>query len=159
MVKNCVLISSCLLFTQNMHTSFFFSSIVDFMSKNGHFLRIFPFFGPFSPRWGVKKVFFGQKWVKCILTTFLPIENIIKIHKTVFGRNYRRFLHISGTRFLGISLLILKKAKNCPSQMTGDQRVPHKSYAKYFFSGPFGYVGTYIQSLGMSKIFPPLPLL
>ena len=57
LVKYCVLISSSLLFTQNMHTCFFFSSIFDFMSKNGHFFKIFPFFGLFSPRWGVKKIF------------------------------------------------------------------------------------------------------
>ena len=135
---------------------FLFFNYCRFYVKKWPFFVIFPFFGLFSPRWGVEKKFFDKKWLKYILTTFLHIENIIKIHKTVFGRNYRRFLHIGGTRFLGISLLILKKSKNCPSQMTGDQRVAHKSYAKYFFSGPFGSVGTYIQSLGMSKIFSPL---
>ena len=49
-MKNLVLISSCLLFTQNIHICFFFSFIVDFMTKNSRFLQFFPFSCLFSLR-------------------------------------------------------------------------------------------------------------
>ena len=132
---------------------FLFFTYCRFYVKKWPLFTIFCVFGPiFSEVRGRKKIF----RTKMVELRSDNIENIIKSHKTVFGRNQSRFSHISGTRFLGISLLFLKKSKNCPSQMTGDQRVAPKSYAKYFFSGPFGYVGTCIQSLGMSKIFSPL---
>ena len=134
---------------------FLFFFYCRFYVKKWPLFTILCVLGLFSPRGGVEIKIFGKKRLNYVLTTFLSKKISLKALKQ-FWQKPELFLHISGTRFLGISLLFLKKSKNCPLQMTGDQRVAPKSYAKYFFSGPFASVGTYIQSLGMSKIFFPL---
>ena len=57
LVKNCIFISSCWQYTQNIHRCFYFSFIVDFMSRNGHFLRFFRFLACFLRGEGSKKFF------------------------------------------------------------------------------------------------------
>ena len=135
-MKNCFLISSCYLFTQNSHIWFHFY-LLSILGQKLPFFTIFLFFRLFSPRWGVKKYFFDQKWFKHILTTFLYIENTIMNHKTVFGRICRGILHISGTRFIGIFLYFCENPENGPNNMVGGFCVRGQSYQNPFGSWPF----------------------
>ena len=81
-MRNYILISSCFLFTQNNHTWFHFSFIVDVMSKNGNFLQFLRFSPIYSEVRG-QNIVFDQKWLKHIFTTFLYIENIIRMNENI----------------------------------------------------------------------------
>ena len=127
-----------------------------FYVKKWPFLRFFMFFCLFFPRWGVEKIFFEKKWLKYILTTFLYIENITKNHKTVFGRNYRGFLHISGTRFISVFLCFCENPENGPNNMVGGFCVRGRSYQNPFESWPFRSYRTQIkQNWRVTNFFPP----
>ena len=117
---------------------------------------IFSVFCLFFLRWDVEKIFFGKKWLKYILTTFLYIENITKNHKRVFSRNYRGFLHISGSRFIGIFLCFCENPENGPNSMVGGFCVRGRSYQNPFGSWPFRSYRTQIkQNWRVANFFPP----
>ena len=127
-----------------------------FYVKKWPFFMIFPFFRLFSPRWGDKKYFFDQKWLKHIMKTFLYIENTNINHKTVFGKICRSILHISGTRFIGFFLYFSENSKIDPINMVVTIDFRCRIYQNPFGSWPFGQHRSQIKKSWTLTIFFPL---
>ena len=119
-------------------------------------------FCDFSVFWPVfsevrgRKKFFDKKWLKYILTTFLHIENIIRIHKTVFGRNYRGFLHISGTHFIGVFLCFCENPENGPNNMVGGFVFGDEVIKILLDPDHLGHIEPKSSKIGGLRIFSPL---
>ena len=94
--------------------------------------------------------------MKFFLTTFLYIENITKNHKTVFGRNYRGFFHISGTRFIGIFLLFCENPENGPNNMVGGFVFGDEVIKILLDPDHLGHIEPKSSKIGGLRIFSPL---
>ena len=76
LVKNCVLISSCSLFTKNINLGFYFTINTDFMPKNSHFFSFSLFSGLFSLRGEVEIFFWGKNLLNDVSKTILNAKII-----------------------------------------------------------------------------------
>ena len=119
------------------------------------FTIFFVFLPVFSEVRGRKNIF-RKKWLKYILTTSLYIENITKNHTTVFSRNYRGFLHISGTRFIGVFLCFCENPENGPNNMVGGFVFGDEVIKILLDPDHLGHIEPKSSKIGGLRIFSPL---
>ena len=99
LVKNCVLISSCSLFTKNINLGFHFIINTDFMPKNSHFFSFSLFSGLFSLRGEVEIFFWGKNLLNDVSKTILNakiisfkyLKSVFYVFKSVLVSNRKQF--------------------------------------------------------------------